>query len=99
MYHEGNRALQSLFKSLGNITANPRVGLLFITMEAKPKRIRVNGHAEVLQESPLMSEFTGAQLLIKVTAEHIFPNCPRYIPNLETGQPSKYIPDVDQTPL
>jgi len=93
--YDGN----GMFKSLGNITANPQVGLLFITMEARPKRLRVNGRAEVILESPLMPEFSGAQLLVKVTAEHIFPNCPRYIPNIEAGQPSEYIPQANQAPL
>lgn len=93
--YDGN----GMFKSLGNINTNPHVGLLFITMEANPKRLRVNGRAEVLQESPLISEFAGAQLLVKVTAEHIFPNCPRYISNLEAGQPSEYIPKESQAPL
>jgi hypothetical protein len=32
-----------MFKSLGNILANPQVGLLFIAMGEAPKRLRVNG--------------------------------------------------------
>jgi hypothetical protein len=31
-----------MFKSLGNIVANADVGLLFIAMHDKPRRLRVN---------------------------------------------------------
>ena len=48
--YDGN----GMFKSLGNIRANPHVGLLFIAMEDKPKRLRVNGTAEVVLDDPLL---------------------------------------------
>ncbi|HEY3496795.1 MAG TPA: pyridoxamine 5'-phosphate oxidase family protein, partial [Polyangiaceae bacterium] len=86
--YDGN----GMFKSLGNITANPNVGLLFIAMQAAPKRLRVNGSAQLVFDDPLLSEFEGAQALIRVTPRHIFPNCPRYIPDLKTGEPSAYVP-------
>jgi predicted pyridoxine 5'-phosphate oxidase superfamily flavin-nucleotide-binding protein len=93
--YDGN----GMFKSLGNIKLNPLVGLLFIRMGATPKRLRVNGRAEVVLEDPLMREFTGAQGLIRVTPIDIFPNCPRYIPDLATGTPSPYVPRADQAPI
>jgi len=37
--YDGN----GMFKSLGNIVVNPSVGLLFIAMHDKPRRLRVNG--------------------------------------------------------
>ncbi len=37
--YDGN----GMFKSLGNILVNPSVGLLFIDMGEKPRRLRVNG--------------------------------------------------------
>lgn len=93
--YDGN----GMFKSLGNIRANPFVGLLFIAMDASPKRLRVNGRAEVALDDPMMPEFAGAQALVKVTAEHIFPNCPRYIPDLGSGAPSKYLPQKGAAPV
>jgi predicted pyridoxine 5'-phosphate oxidase superfamily flavin-nucleotide-binding protein len=93
--HDGN----GMFKSLGNISLNPFVGLLFIRMGAAPKRVRVNGRAEVVLDDPLMREFVGAQALVRVTPIDIFPNCPRYIPDLATGTPSPYVPHADQPPL
>jgi predicted pyridoxine 5'-phosphate oxidase superfamily flavin-nucleotide-binding protein len=93
--YDGN----GMFKSLGNISRNPFVGLLFIRMGAAPKRLRVNGRAEVVLEDPLMREFVGAQGLVRVTPIDIFPNCPRYIPDLATGTPSPYVPRGEQPPV
>jgi uncharacterized protein len=93
--YDGN----GMFKSLGNIGLNPFVGLLFIRMGEAPKRLRVNGRAEVVLDDPLMREFVGAQALVRVTPIDIFPNCPRYIPDLAAGTPSPYVPSDGQPPL
>src|SRR5512139_3067462 len=37
--YDGN----GMFKSLGNILANAHIGMLFIAMHDKPRRLRVNG--------------------------------------------------------
>jgi predicted pyridoxine 5'-phosphate oxidase superfamily flavin-nucleotide-binding protein len=92
--YDGN----GMFKSLGNIRVNPSVGLLFIAMNEKPQRLRVNGHAVIVEHDPLMAEFPGSQLLIRMTPTDIFPNCPRYIPNLPGGAPSPYIPCAGAPP-
>lgn len=86
--YDGN----GMFKSLGNVRINPQVGLLFIAMGEAPKRLRVNGRAELVLDDPLLAQFEGAQALVRVTPEHIFPNCPRYIPNTRSGEPSAYVP-------
>jgi predicted pyridoxine 5'-phosphate oxidase superfamily flavin-nucleotide-binding protein len=93
--YDGN----GMFRSLGNIAVNPAVGLLFIAMGAAPKRLRVNGRAELVFDDPAMRDFVGAQALVKVTPEHIFPNCPRYIHDLDSGAPSPYTPAADAPPL
>ena len=93
--YDGN----GMFKSLGNIKANPFVGLLFIAMGESPKRLRVNGTAELDAADPMIAEFAGAQMLVKVTAEHIFPNCPRYIPDLGAGTSSVYLPRAGAAPV
>ena len=86
--YDGN----GMFKSLGNIAINPSVALLFIRFGEKPKRLRVNGAAQVVFDDPLMEQFEGAQALIRVTPVDIFPNCPRYIPDPVNAKPSPYIP-------
>ena len=86
--YDGN----GMFKSLGNILVNPNVGILFIAMHGKPQRLRVNGEATVKDQEPLLDQTVGAQLIVRVTARAIFPNCPRYIPTMQLGEPSVYAP-------
>ncbi|MDP3853259.1 pyridoxamine 5'-phosphate oxidase family protein [Phenylobacterium sp.] len=93
--YDGN----GMFKSLGNIAANPNVGLLFIAMGEKPQRLRVNGTARVLRDDPRIAAIPGAQLLISVRPADIFPNCPRYIPSLQIVEPSIYMPKADTPPV
>ena len=81
-----------MFKSLGNILANANVGLLFITFGETPKRLRVNGRASIHTDDPLLLELPGAQAVVRVVPEHIFPNCPRYIPDLAGRSASDYLP-------
>jgi predicted pyridoxine 5'-phosphate oxidase superfamily flavin-nucleotide-binding protein len=92
--YDGN----GMFKSLGNIVANSNVGLLFVAMHGKPRRLRVNGQASVSDSDPLLSETVGAQLVVRVTARAIFPNCPRYIPTMPSIEPSIYVPRAGQDP-
>jgi predicted pyridoxine 5'-phosphate oxidase superfamily flavin-nucleotide-binding protein len=93
--YDGN----GMFRSLGNIESNSHVGLLFIEMGEKPRRLRVNGRAALAFDDPDMAGFAGAQALIRVGAEHIFPNCPRYIPDLAAGKASIYAPRAGQEPV
>lgn len=86
--YDGN----GMFKSLGNISVNPRVGLLFIGMEEKPRRLRVNGTAQLVRDDPLLASFEGAQALVRVTPEDIFPNCPRNIPRHQLVEESAFVP-------
>jgi uncharacterized protein len=81
-----------MFKSLGNMLVNSSVGLLFIAMNEKPRRLRVNGEARMSNSDPLLSEIVGAQLIVRITARAIFPNCPRYIPAMQLIEPSSYVP-------
>lgn len=93
--YDGN----GMFRSLGNLGVNPNVGLLFLGIGPRPARLRVNGRAEVARDDPAMADWPGAQMLVRVTPSDIFPNCPRYIPELEVKTPSPYTPRVDQPPV
>lgn len=66
------------FMSLGNILVNPQVGMLFIDFENR-RRLRVNGRAEITETPEVVSQFEGAERVVKVTVEQAFPNCSRYI--------------------
>jgi predicted pyridoxine 5'-phosphate oxidase superfamily flavin-nucleotide-binding protein len=92
--YDGN----GMFKSLGNIAENPAVGLLFLDFE-KPRRLRVNGRAELHRDDPLLAETVGAQLIVRVAATAIFPNCPRYIPTMQLVEPSIYVPQPGVAPV
>jgi predicted pyridoxine 5'-phosphate oxidase superfamily flavin-nucleotide-binding protein len=91
--YDGN----GMFKSLGNVRVNPHVGLLFIDFQS-PKRLRVNGRASVDERDPLLAEFVGAQLIVRVEAEAIFPNCPRYVHTMQMLEASPYAPGEGHTP-
>ena len=88
-----------MFRSLGNISVNPRVGLLFIALDGAPRRLRVNGRAAVAFDDRMMANFPGAQALVRVTPEHIFPNCPRYIHDIAHDVASAYTPQADAAPV
>jgi uncharacterized protein len=91
--YDGN----GMFKSLGNILANPAVGLLFLNFE-DGDRLRVNGTATVSSNEKDIAMFPGAQLLVRVTPHHIFPNCPRYIPKMQLVEPSPFVPRAGCSP-
>jgi predicted pyridoxine 5'-phosphate oxidase superfamily flavin-nucleotide-binding protein len=92
-HYDGN----GMFKSLGNIRVNPKVGMLFIDFE-NPNRMRIQGSATVSADDPLLGEFVGAQLIIRVKTERVFPNCPRYIHRMQMVERSVYAPAPHHTP-
>ena len=92
--YDGN----GMFKSLGNILVNPSVGMLFLEFRGGRRRLRVNGTATVIDLTNGTDSDPGAKLLVRVTAEHIFPNCPRYIPHMEIIEPSVYVPRPGYAP-
>ena len=58
----------------------------------------MNGRATVHDDDPLLRDFTGAQLVVRVRAEAIFPNCPRCIHTMTTVETSMYAPCEGHTP-
>jgi uncharacterized protein len=66
--------------------------MLFIAMHGRPQRLRVNGEASISDKDPLLAETVGAQMIVRVAARAIFPNCPRYIPTMQMVEPSIYVP-------
>ncbi|WP_252405354.1 pyridoxamine 5'-phosphate oxidase family protein, partial [Escherichia coli] len=50
--YDGN----GMFYSMGNIEGQAKVGLLFIDFET-PHRVRVQGHARMLRDDPLMAGY------------------------------------------
>lgn len=91
--YDGN----GMFRSLGNVLVNPRVGMLFIDFE-RPNRMRVKGTATLHDDDELLEAFDRAQLIVRVKAEAIFPNCPRYIHRMQLVEHSTYAPREGHVP-
>jgi len=91
--YDGN----GMYRSWGNILINPHIGLLFLDFE-NPKRIRVNGTAQINEQDPLRAEYPGSVFIIRVTADTIFPACPRYIHKMQLVELSVYAPRPNYTP-
>jgi uncharacterized protein len=91
--YDGN----GMFRSLGNIAVNPRVGILFIDFE-RVGRMRVNGSATILFDEDLLAKFEGAQAVVRVDIQRVFPNCPRYIHRMQVLEHSVYAPAPGHVP-
>jgi predicted pyridoxine 5'-phosphate oxidase superfamily flavin-nucleotide-binding protein len=85
--YDGN----GMFLSAGNVLVNPEVGLLFISFE-RGRRLRLNGTATAAADDELVPAWPGAQLVVRVRAREVFPNCPRYIHRYELVERSRYVP-------
>jgi predicted pyridoxine 5'-phosphate oxidase superfamily flavin-nucleotide-binding protein len=93
--YDGN----GMYLTAGNALTNPHVGLLFIDFEQR-RRLRLNGVASVSGDDPLLAEFPEAQLLVRIEASEVFPNCPRYIHEYRLVRRSRFVPREDcRTPV
>ncbi len=86
-----------MFMSAGNVLCNPHVGLLFIDFE-RQTRLRLNGVASIDPDDPLLDAFPRTQLVLRVRATEVFPNCPRYIHRYTLVERSRFVPHDDGTP-
>jgi hypothetical protein len=91
--YDGN----GMYRTWGNVLVNPQVGLLFIDFE-QPKRLRVNGVARIDADDPLQAEFDGCVFVVRITADRIFPNCPRYLHRMQLLEHSAHAPRPDYEP-
>jgi uncharacterized protein len=93
--YDGN----GMYLTAGNLMTTKKVGLLFIDFEGR-KRMRLNGVASVADDDPLLAEFPEAQLIVRVTATEVFPNCPRYIHEYKLVKRSRFVPKREcETPV
>jgi uncharacterized protein len=93
--YDGN----GMFLSMGNIAETRRVGLLFVDFE-RQRRLRVEGVAAIAPDHELLQRFTGAQFMVLVHAEAIYPNCPRYVHHRQLVERSPFVPRPDiPTPI
>jgi predicted pyridoxine 5'-phosphate oxidase superfamily flavin-nucleotide-binding protein len=93
--YDGN----GMFLSLGNTLVNPNVGLLFIDLE-QGNRMRLDGVASIDPRDPLLAGYREAQLVVRVRARAVYPNCPRYIHEYRLERPSAFVPtEAQPTPV
>lgn len=93
--YDGN----GMYFSMGNISANPEIGCLFIDFE-RPFRMRLQGRAEVFKDGPLLDLYKEAELVVRVDVAETWMNCPRYVHRYEKKVGSRYVPRADvETPL
>jgi len=91
--YDGN----GMYRSWGNLLVNPGVGLLFIDFENQ-SRLRVNGTASISADDPVRDQFPDAVFIVRMTAEKIFPACPRYIHKMQLVEYSRYAPRAEYKP-
>lgn len=87
--YDGN----GMFLSVGNLVANPDVGLLFIDLEGGT-RLRFNGVASVDEDDPLLGSYPGAIMVVRVRGTAVFPNCKRYVHRYELVERSAFVPSA-----
>jgi predicted pyridoxine 5'-phosphate oxidase superfamily flavin-nucleotide-binding protein len=93
--YDGN----GMYLTAGNLLVTEKVGLLFIDFEGR-KRMRLNGSASVDDDDPLLADCPEAQLIVRVRATEVFPNCPRYIHEYKLVSRSRFVPKREcETPV
>jgi predicted pyridoxine 5'-phosphate oxidase superfamily flavin-nucleotide-binding protein len=93
--YDGN----GMYLTMGNLLANPHVGLLFLDFEGR-RRLRLEGTASIADDDPLVAEYPEAQFVVRVRAERVYPNCPRYIHRYRLVERSRFVPKTEcETPV
>jgi predicted pyridoxine 5'-phosphate oxidase superfamily flavin-nucleotide-binding protein len=91
--YDGN----SMYRTLGNISRNPNVGLLFVKFDGRSYRIRISGRATILDDAETLARHHAAKLVVRVDCE-LFSNCPRAVHDLAGGALSVYVPRPGHEP-
>jgi predicted pyridoxine 5'-phosphate oxidase superfamily flavin-nucleotide-binding protein len=90
--YDGN----GMYLSMGNLFVNHHVGMLFIDfVSERPSRLRLNGTASIDEEDELIAVYPEAQFVVRVQANQIFPNCPRYIHRMALVERSRFVPRAE----
>lgn len=91
--YDGN----GMFLSLGNLTVNANVGLLFVNFE-EGSRLRLSGIASIDPNDPLIPTYPGALLVVRVEAQAVFANCRRYVHRYRRISGSEFVPSGAEEP-
>jgi uncharacterized protein len=91
--YDGN----SMYRTIGNISRNPNVGLLFVKFDGQTLRVRANGRATILDDADSLARHHGAKLVVRVVCE-LYSNCPRSVHDLAGDVLSDYLPRPGHEP-
>jgi uncharacterized protein len=59
-----------MFQTLGNLTMNPRIGLLFVDFDGG-HTLQLTGEAEIIWQKEKFADIPGAQRLVEFTIEQV----------------------------
>ena len=60
----------------------------------------MNGIASIDEADPLLADYPEAQLIVRVRATDVLPNCSRYVHRMELVERSRFVPHDDlETPI
>jgi uncharacterized protein len=85
------------YQSMGNLLKNANVGMLFVDFE-RQRRLRIQGSASIQEDDALVTDYPGAQFIVRVEVTEVYNNCPRYIHKYQRVEPSEYVPREGSTP-
>jgi hypothetical protein len=63
----------NMFNTLGNIAANPNIGLLFLNFE-RGDTLQLSGEARLIWDPTRVAEFAGARRVVEFRIEEIVEN-------------------------
>ena len=86
-----------MFLTAGNLTVNPKVGMVFIDWETGT-RLRLSGYAAIEENDQVTGGFPGAQFVVRVRVREIFANCRRYVHKYKLVERSPFVPRRDAEP-
>ena len=64
---------------------------MFIDFE-RGHRLRLEGTASIDPDDSLQGDYVEAQFVVRVRAEAVYPNCPRYVHRYRLERRSRFVP-------
>ena len=71
---------------MGNLVENPADPDAVHRLRASPNRVRVSGRATITDDPASSARYPGAQFVVHVAVDEVFPNCPRYIHRMDVAR-------------
>ena len=79
--YDGN----GMYLSMGNMRREPGASGCCSSTSTEPNRVRVSGRATISDDPTSSARYPGAQFVVRVAVDEVFPNCPRYIHRMDVA--------------